>query len=250
MPPNVRDTLDVVRNADVSWDQFDPNAYFATNYATLRRDDAQIIDALCAFYVNQCHGMAILDVGTGPNLYPVLAALPYASRIDVVEPSEANREWLRRHTTSAPYPWEPFWRYLCDISPTHAMEYPNIALGTRLNVIDGNIFDLPHSAWDVASMHFVAESITSDPAEFSAAIESFVCALRDGGSFAATFMENSSGYVVGDLRLPAVAVTAETVTAAFEPWAADVFVTRIPLDDVPLRAGYSGMIFATGRRAR
>jgi hypothetical protein len=239
-----------VRNRDVPWDAFDPDEYFRHNYSHLRPDDAQIIDILLAFFADQPAGVTVLDVGTGSNLYPVLVALPYASRVDVMEPSAAGRAWLREHTSAPPYPWAHLWAYMTDVSPTHAVADVEQLLADRLTVVDGSVFDLPPSAWDVVSMHFVAESITAEAAEFRAAVGSFVRAARLGGSFIASFMENSSGYTVGELRLPAVPVDAGAVESAFRPWSDDVEVVRIPLGEAPLRAGYSGMLIATGRRTR
>jgi hypothetical protein len=43
-----------------------------------------------------------------------------------------------------------------------------------------SIFDLPSRAWDLGSMFFVADGITSDVAEFEAAVRSFLGSLTPG----------------------------------------------------------------------
>jgi hypothetical protein len=98
-------------------------------------------------------------------------------------------------------------------------------------------------------MHFVAESITEKQDEFELAVSSLVCNCKIGGSFFCTFMENSTGYDVAGLRFPAVAVDADIITRVFDSLpVGNLEFHRIPLGSRPLRAGYTGMLTACGRR--
>ena len=239
-----------MHNSDVDWSTFSSTAYLEHNYARLRADDALIVGRLAQFYSALPHGLRVLEVGTGPNMYPVLAALPVAERIDVVEHAPTNVAWLRDEVKQLSEVWRPFWQALQKASPLYAHVDPARAVRDLVRVEQASIFDLAEEQWDVVSMHFVAESITSDSAEFDKAMQKFLCAVRHGGSFVAALMEGSRGYAVLDAEFPALAVDEAVVRAAL-PGAVDVEVLRIGLeaDEEELRTGYSGMLVVTGRRA-
>jgi hypothetical protein len=73
-------------NEKFPWDSFDSEWYLQHNYgAGLRDDDKEILERIGTFFTGLGqprlrHG---LDVGTGTNLYPVLAMLPLCHRITV-----------------------------------------------------------------------------------------------------------------------------------------------------------------------
>ena len=73
-------------NADYPWDEFDPEDYFAHNYASLRDDDREILEIVRSYFADQLgdlpmHSLRGIDVGTGANLYPALAMLPFCEEI-------------------------------------------------------------------------------------------------------------------------------------------------------------------------
>ena len=118
--------------------------------------------------------------------------------------------------------------------------------------MQGSIFDLPQSVYDIGTMFFVAESITSDAREFERAVHSFIGSLKPGAPFAAAFMKGSRGYQVDTESYPAVAIDTDRVKSCLAGVAYDYEIRVIELHetDEPLRDGYDGMILATGRRTR
>jgi hypothetical protein len=111
------------------------------------------------------------------------------------------------------------------------------------------VFDLPEQRWDVGSMMFVAESISTSWDDFRAAVSGFVRALRPGAPLAIAFMENSRGYRTGQHRYPAVPVTVDHIHDVLEPITDQLHLHRIGKPRRPFRAGYDGMILATARAA-
>jgi hypothetical protein len=172
--------------------------------------------------------------------------LPFCAELTLWEFSARNIEWLRREIQGYAASWNPFWARLA-LSPAYqSTADPRAALADRARVHQGSVFDLPTAAWDMGTMFFVAESLTSSPAEFAAATHRFVDALRPGAPFAAAFMENSTGYDVGDRRFPAVAVTQEAVRHCLEEVSQSLDVQHVDSGSNPLRDGYSGMILVLG----
>jgi hypothetical protein len=244
-------------NADYPWDDFNSAAYFRKNYRTLRHDDRQILEAMRDFFSKadrvsgasrEAEGQPArgLDLGSGTNLYPALAMLPFCAELTLWEYSTGNVEWLRREVQSYGESWDLFWERLAFAPPYQATTDPRAALAERTRVHRGSVFDLPAAAWDIGTMFFVAESLTGSPGEFTAATHRFIDALRPGAPFAAAFMEKSEGYQVGDQMFPAVPVTAETVRSCLDEVSHNLDVQRVDPGNDPLRHGYSGMILVLG----
>ncbi|MBV8539200.1 MAG: hypothetical protein JO364_16290 [Pseudonocardiales bacterium] len=247
-------------NEEYAWNEFDPESYLAHNYLVVCDGDRKILEFARDFFVRAFAadpgrtGRRGIDVGTGSNLYPALAMLPFCDRVTLYEYSQANIDWLTRQR-AAGWPswsqvWVRFWRLLSQRSIyAEFAAFPNVELAECVDLVTGSIFDLDASIrrWDVGTMFFVAESITPRRSEFVAAVDNFLDALRQGAPFVIAFMENSVGYQVAGKHFPAVAVDCDDVRHCLDRRASDVVVERFDAGENPLRDGYSGMIVACGR---
>lgn len=238
----------LLANGDVEWDAFDSDAYFAKNYGYLRDDDAQIIEIVADFF----HTAApvrwrakALDVGTGANLYPAMTMLPFAGELSLVEPADSNRNWLASELARPHGSWTQFWSRVSAQRPEYErIKGPFDLLRHNAEIHKGSVFSLPANQFDLGTMFFVAESITTRRDEFQKASRSFVRSLLPRAPFAAAFMRNSVGYSVGGQDFPACAVTEEDVQKCL---AEDADIKHIQIvESRDLREGYSGMIVATG----
>lgn len=241
----------VDQNSDFPWDNFDSRWYYDHNYKILRDDDRQIIERVRDFFASldlpdHRHGV---DVGSGTNLYPALAMLPFCNKITLCEYSISNISWLKREVQSYSSSWDDFWALLTEKQPYSLIDSPRESLASAVHVERGSIFDLPRSTWDIGTMFFAAESISAEPSEFQDALDNFIRSLRPGAPFAAAFMENSVGYSVGARQFPAVAITKDDVECRLAGDVKNLSIYRIGLTNKPLRVGYGGMILATGRIA-
>ena len=236
-------------NSDFPWDDFDSSWYYDHNYKVLREDDRQIVQVVRDFFATldlSSHRRGI-DVGSGTNLYPALAMLPFCEEITLYEYSASNVSWLRREIKSYSPSWDSFWDLLAKEPLYESVGSPREMLAAKASVKKGSIFNLPESRWDIGTMFFTAESLSSVPSEFQTALDSFIGSLRSDAPFAAAFMESSLGYSVGTRRFPAVAITENEVRNFLSDRTKDLKIYRIGLTNNPLRAGYGGMILATGK---
>ncbi|HET9140216.1 SCO2525 family SAM-dependent methyltransferase [Actinophytocola sp.] len=247
-------------NEDYPWHDFDPDSYLEDNYAVLRDEDRQMVELVRDFFAAEFAndpnrtGRCGIDVGTGANLYPALAMLPFVERLTLYDYSLANVRWLiRQHAADWPT-WSPVWSQFWHVFSEHDCYaeldgHPKAELARCVDVIQGSVFDLAAypQRWDIGTMFFVAESITSQKSEFAAAVDHFLAALRTGAPFAIGFMEESSGYHVAGKSFPATPVGIDEVRQCLRRHTSDVHVRRFDHGDNPLRDGYSGTIVAYGR---
>jgi hypothetical protein len=241
-------------NRGYNWDDFDPYWYAAHNYGDLRFDDLRILQVVRDFFSAHFEShrsqarpqVCGVDVGSGANLYPALAMLPFCREITLWERGARNVEWLNDEVSWYSSDWDKYWRILARRAMYDRIEKPRDALKLAARVRKGDLFHLPKRRWDVGTMFFVAESISDQEREFKAAIERFVCSLKPASPFAIAFMRDSTGYYVNTLRFPAVAVTEVDVKHALAPLAHDLDIREIR-SERKLRDGYNGMILAFGK---
>lgn len=248
------------RSHEAPWQDFDPEGYFQHYYGEPHPDD-DTLTVLAARALREARAMAprdldVIDVGTGPSLIPLLAALPVANRLTAWEYAPPNLHWLHNEITSPPLrpQWQHFWRQVkaahssgcTHLSPLLPQD-PLPLLTQRVRIVRGSIFDLPRHAYDAATMFFCAESITSCPSEFESALGAFLATVRPGGIIAAAFLAGSSGYAVSGRRYPAVKLDAAQIEAALKTRLARLSVTPIGISPEEVRSGYTGAIFISGR---
>jgi hypothetical protein len=254
-------------NGEVEWARFNTGAYWDHNYRSLRKDDQAILHVVGEFFAERfgarrgrlsrvgtrdLHG---IDVGSGPNLYPALTMLPWCDRITLSDISAPNITWLQEHfelPAADPWSWQEFWDELLQHDGYDQVVDPAQRLRAVQKVERRSVLELPQHTYDMGTMFFVAESMTSYPREFEDATATFLRSLRPGAPFAAAFMDSSSGYEVAGESFPAVReVDVERVAATLRELDADAAVQKI--DIVPtnvLRNGYEGMIIAMGTTRR
>lgn len=241
----------VLRNRDAAWDAWPVADYLAENYRRLHAADIAVIEHHSAVYRKlPSDGVdRALELGAGPNLYPLMLAAAAARHIDAVDPSAAGLAYLRDQLAHGADPaWEPFYACCRTNNPTLPARLANAL--SRVEVVAGDASGLPESAYGLGSMNFVAESVTEDPAEFAAICRAFVHAVRPGAPLVASFMENMGRYRIADGPMwPGYPVTRDTVHDVFADETVDLVVSRIDADPELPEWGYTGMVLMSARRA-
>jgi hypothetical protein len=256
----------VLRNADAPWNMFSSHDYWRRNYRKLQAEDREIIHRVSHFLVSALAGkppvQRAIDVGAGTNLYPALLMLPWTEQIMLADFSKSNVSWLQDQLADStspwrrlwtPWPWRHFWREMRkakgygDVSrPRQRLREACASEPGHAGIEQLSVFDLPKARWDLGTMFFVAESITTDPVEFRAAVAAFISALTPGAPFAAAFMAGSDGYPVDGTHFPALPIKPDDVRRQLK----DLGVREPSVDLLDTRAqvrdGYAGMIVATG----
>ena len=242
-----------IRNDAAAWSDFDADEYWKINYASVLPEDAEIIQCASKFLIEACGAGSgfkrAVDVGAGANLYPALLMLPWAEHIVFTEYASPNIRWLRENLADVPgeWRWQPFWNLLASLPCYRTVEQPRRRLAAVHEIRTISIFDLPPRTWDLGSMFFVADGMTTDEAEFESAVRSFLNALLPGAPFIMAFMEGSDGYDVRGVSFPAVRVTPTSLDALLASLpVTGTSVLRTDNSIRRVRLGYDAMLFVTG----
>jgi hypothetical protein len=237
-------------NDDVDWDRWPVADYLAENYREVHPADAAVITHHSALYRRLAPGSLrrSVEFGAGPNLYPLILASAASRRIDAVDAGAGNIAYLEQQIMVEPdASWLPFHALCRRLNPA----VPPTLAGTlaRVQIVHGDVRDLPSGEYDLASMHFVAESTTEDYAEFSGLCRAFVRCVVPGGYLLAAFMENMPTYRIGPAsRWPGCPVNPQLVTEVFTPLTQELSVTHIDTDPTLPDYGDTGMVLLEGRR--
>jgi hypothetical protein len=141
----------------------------------------------------------------------------------------------------------PYWELVADLPGYRTVGDPRRELADAYEIRRQSIFDLPERTWDLGTMFFVADGMTTVQAEFEAGVRTFLAALLPGSPFLMAFMEGSRGYEVDGKPFPSVEITPRSLAALL----ADLPVTgasvlRTDNSVRPLRPGYDAMLLVTG----
>jgi len=242
-----------IRNGGVRWSDFDADEYWKINYASVLPEDAEIIQCASKFLIEACGAPSALkravDVGVGTNLYPSLLMIPWAERIVLTDYAPDNIKWLRENLADTPggWSWQPFWDLVADLPCYRTVEDPRRSLAAAHEIRMQSIFELPRREWNLGSMFFFADGMTTDKAEFERAVRGFLDALLPGSPFLMAFMEGSEGYDVCGKQFPSVKIT---------PLSLDALLAVLPITGASvlrtdnsvrrLRHGYDAMLLVTG----
>ncbi|MET9392988.1 class I SAM-dependent methyltransferase [Streptomyces sp. NPDC006624] len=235
-------------NDDVDWDRWPVADYLAENYREVHPSDAAVIAHHSAFYRGLPPGgiTRAVEFGAGPNLYPLILASAACRMIDAVEAGAGNVAYLEEQLCHRPEAsWLPFHALCRRLNPA----VPATLAGALapVNVVHGDVRALPPGSYELASMHFVAESVTEDFDEFAGLCRAFVRAVAPGGRLVAAFMENTATYRVGPAsRWPGCPVGPAAVGEVFGPLTRDLRLTHIDADPTLPDHGGTGMVLLTG----
>jgi hypothetical protein len=239
------------------WNDFDPREYEYRNYGKqILHEDAEIIknaiQGLEQMDLKRGSLKRVMDIGTGPNLYPTMLLTPYISwdaKIELIEYAKPNLKYLRTvKETGNNKDWIKFEKLMTEMGGEKYKGSINKLLSIS-EIKEGNIFRLPKNTYDAVVSFFVTESITDDREKFKESLLSLINSLKPGGIIVAAHMVNSREYFAGEnTRFPATNLSVNEIEEAYKGLA-DISLSLIGHTGFkPARKGYKGMALIIGRK--
>ena len=242
------------RNHDVDWDSWPVQTYLQENYRQLHACDDAVLAHHSRFYRGLAPGRIdrSIELGAGPNLYPLMLAAAASRSIEAVDRSAANVAYVDDQIANgADASWQPFYDRCRALNPSLPATMAE-ALAV-VEISQGDLAGISPGDYGLASMNFVAESISEDKDEVAELCRSFIESVRPGGHLVASFMENMARYGLGATsQWPGCPIDSDDVIEIFGPHVEHLRVSRIDADpDLPgYYGGYTGMIMLTASRRR
>ena len=222
-------TLDPIRVSPAlsgdAFEPFNPQAYLQEYYSHLGEENRALLHFLHEAYAcifTETDSARILEFGGGPTLYQLISAAKYPVAIDFSDYLDENLREIQKWLQNQPgmFSWDDYLRYVLDqegvSSDVRARDQRAHLIRTkvrRLLACDAKQAD-PLGAnyrarYDIVSVNFVLESITTDMVEWDRLIEHVASLVRPGGYLLMCAITGATSYRVGDRFFPAVPITLD-----------------------------------------
>lgn len=250
---------------DDAFGSFSPSGYLREYYSAVGPENAALLDFLVESFARIRPGGRMLELGSGPTIYQLLAAAPVVRSIDIADRLPANLDAIGRWLDRAPdaFDWRPFVRATLlregwpasdhDIATREALLRSKVRRRLSCDLFADQVLPGGDDGYDVVGLHFVAESITDDRGRWAAAIEGVARLVGPEGWLVTSALEGATHWRVGERQFPALSLDLDELVAEISGrgFRAEV-VSRVDADEPdpasPAYEGYRGLMFVAALR--
>lgn len=207
----------------VDWEKFHSDDYLVEYYDHIGNENEKLLEFLVAAYKLMPSGLTMLDVGTGPTIYQLMAASDSVLSISCGEFLDQNLEKIRAWAQNSPkaFDWSLFTERILLLEDVHATPAKIVEREslTRHKITDIFRLDLKAEVderlicgYDLLSVQFVPESITSSLDEYAKCLRHISLMLKPGGFLLMSAIKSAKSYRVGSDFFPAVSLNEATLS--------------------------------------
>ena len=261
-------TLDPIRVSPAlsgdAFEPFDPQAYLREYYSHLGEENRALLHFLHEAYADiftETDSACILEFGGGPTLYQLISAAKYPVAIDFSDYLDENlreiQKWLQNQ--SGMFSWDNYLRYVLDLekAPSDVQSSHQRAhlirtkvrrlLGCNAKQADplGTAY---RAHYDIVSVNFVLESITTEMAEWNRLIAHVASLVRPGGYLLMCAITGATSYRVGDRFFPAVPITLDLLERKLEQQQFSIARSHVIAAEQQELQGYDGICMVLARK--
>lgn len=224
------------------WAAFNPEAYSTENYEVIQEVDRSLAGLLVDAWKRRGKVERTLEVGTGANLYPALAASEHSARLLLTDLNTANLDWIREQQLHL----DPHWIEFGSTSLPYREAASRLAMAEVRQLSLHHLSTLVHR-YPVIQMFFVVDSMTSDLQEVRDCLAQLHDALTPDGTLFGVFTLGSRGYCVARSAFPATKLTEDALRRELRGVGfQQVQITEAEGDK--FRAGYDSVVFVEASR--
>jgi hypothetical protein len=247
-----------------TFEPFNPQAYLQEYYRHLGEENRALLhflnDAYACIFIEKSSAR-ILEFGGGPTIYQLISAAKYAVSIDFSDYLDANlwevQCWLQNQPGM--FGWEDYLQYVLDQeggpSDGHAREQRAQLIRTkvrRLLTCDAKQADPLGAAYrahyDIVSVNFVLESITTEMAEWDQLIVNAASLVGPDGYLLMCAITGATSYRVGDRFFPAVPISRDLLESKLQQQHFLVLRSHEIEAEQHERQGYDGICMVLARK--
>ena len=244
-------SFSLLKKISKDYRHFKPRAYLDEYYAAVGSENDGLLLALAHIY-HTIGGkdLRLIEIGGGPTVYQLISAAPHVSAIRFTDYSVANLYEIGRWVTGKPqaFNWDLFVERALQYE-TGSAPLPE-AVAERKQLLKSKITTVNRlnvkeplnlgAAYDVISMHFVAESISASFAEWQQ-IMHHVLDGSDAPYFIMSGLIGAEHWQSGDEVYSAARISPKDAQEFLEAAGFSVrYVHEIPAEHVPDSADFQG----------
>lgn len=247
------------RQLSVNWNTFDPKLYLREYYNHIGPENEVLLSFLVSSFKKVPIGSEVLDFGTGPTAYQLIAAARVAKTVDCAEFLEVNRKELEKWVNDRPgrFNWRKYTSRIMELedgSLPSDIEVKRRERDTKskIRVMRGDATKVAplnsNRRYDVLSVHFVPESITDSKQKYVRYLSNIMTILKPSGYFIMSAIIGAKSYKAGKHTFPAVPVSKEDLIK--EVINNGIIPDSIQTSFVPAEKsqGYNGLLFLFGEK--
>jgi len=248
------------------FEPFDPRAYLNEYYSRLGEENQELLHFLEDVYRRifvELPAARLLEFGGGPTIYQLISAAKYPVSIDFSDYLDANlhevRDWLLGRPEQ--FIWDDFIRYVLNLEGAGGdvravMERTQLIRKKMKRLIRcdaknsrplGSAYRAPY---DIVSINFVLESITTEMTEWNALIENVLPLVRSQGYLVMCAITGATCYRVGERFFPAVAISAEILETKLKQQQFSIVYTRAIEAEHKDEQGYDGIAMVLAKKGQ
>ncbi len=205
--------------AETDFSHFSPRAYLDEYHCDWDEEDEFLMAFLHDVYQYLDPQRTLLEIGGGPTIHQLISARNKVETIVFGEYLKKNRVEVKgwREARKGAFSWDVYFEHVLKLerrSHEQSILEMKKTLRQKLRfIVPCNILEarpmpfMPVRNFDLVSVHFCPESITSQESEFVAGMRRVISLAKPGGLLIMSFLKESSMYAVGKTNFCAFPLT-------------------------------------------
>lgn len=247
-----------------SFDTFNPRAYLNEYYSKVGEENREILNFLHTAYeeiFNQIREAKLLELGGGPTIYQLISVGKHPVVIDFSDYLDQNlaevKLWLKDNKKK--HDWNKFIRYVLS---KEGLGKDQNTVRKRAQLMRQKIRHLLHcdikqpnplgshhcKQYNIVSVNFVAESITSKLDKWAAVIDNILLLIKPNGYLIMCAIVEAQCYRVGDSFFQAVPVSSQDIIRKLEKENMSIIDTHFVKAEQKEEQGYDGIFMLLAKR--
>lgn len=245
---------------------FSPQEYLEEYYSHIGTENSALLSFFSKAYKDfDENSLKTLEIGGGPTIYQLISLAPVAKCVHftdyLVKNLEQIKHWVKNDSRG--YNWDNFILYALNIEQPGKVHDQDSILERKgliqkkltnfstCNVFKDSVVDTNEGPYDLLSMNFVAESVSSDMKEFTAVLSRMSNLLVPGGVFVMSGLLKAKFWVEGGRKFPSTYLTEKDVIDLLTNigYKIEIFDTVAAEHDKsdPENQGYEGIFMVKAR---
>jgi len=247
-----------------TFEPFDPRAYLKEYYSHLGYENQELLRFLDEAYKTifaELDTARVLEFGGGPTIYQLISAARYPVSIDFSDYLDTNLKEVQTWLQDKPeqFVWDDFVRYvlsregisahLCGIEQRKRLLRDKIQRFIHCNAkATDPLISNVQAPYDIVSVHFVLESITTEMTEWDQLVDNIVPLVRSQGYIVMCSILDAQRYRVGEHYFPAVPISPETLETKLKQKGFSIIRMRSIEAEHREVQGYNGICMMLARK--